>query len=129
VCAEFARILRFSGECPHAVYYVPYRPEIEDARNQGALRTNSFVRLRKLFVDGRPLLEADDFGAAESIVSNRHHLSEAARTLVERGTAPDEKGWSGWLGRYQTALRAASLALRQDDRKLITNSRNRGAER
>jgi len=33
------------------VHYVPYTPEIENARNRGSLRKNSFIRLRKLFVD------------------------------------------------------------------------------
>ncbi len=30
------------------VHYVYYTPEMEAARNRGGLRTNSFVRLRKL---------------------------------------------------------------------------------
>ena len=31
------------------VHYVYYTPEMEAARNRGGLRTNSFIRLRKLF--------------------------------------------------------------------------------
>jgi hypothetical protein len=97
------------------VYYVPYRPEIEDARNQGALRTNSFVRLRKSFVDGKPLLETADFGSAEIILTNRRHLSDAVRTFVDGGILPDQGLWGGWLGRYQAALLTASIAPRQHE--------------
>ena len=35
------------------VHYIYYTPEIEAARNRGALRANSFVQLRKSTVDGR----------------------------------------------------------------------------
>jgi hypothetical protein len=112
------------------VYYVPYRPEIEDARNQGALRTNSFVRLRKLFVDGKPLLETDDFGSAEAILTNKRHLNEAALGFVSRGVPVPENGWGGWLGRYQTALKAASIELGQGEaRARKTNPRRSGVER
>ena len=41
------------------VHYVYYTPELEGARSQGGLRTNSFVRLRKLFSEGRPGLKID----------------------------------------------------------------------
>src|SRR4051812_40945847 len=37
------------------VHYVQYTPEIEGARSRGQLKTNSFIRLRRLFVDGKPL--------------------------------------------------------------------------
>ena len=93
------------------VYYVAYRPEIEETRSRGGLRTNSFVRLRKLFVDDKPFLEAEDFGGAEAILKNKRHLSDAPRAIVESGSLPDEEGWGGWLGRYQTALRTASMGI------------------
>ncbi len=38
------------------VHYVPHTPEIEGARNRGGLRVNAFIRLRKLMVDGKPIL-------------------------------------------------------------------------
>ncbi len=112
------------------VYYVPYRPEIEDARNQGALRTNSFVRLRKLFVDGKPLLETKDFGGAEAVLKNQRHMRDAARVCGEAGDLADQEIWGGWLGRYRAALRAASIVLGQPeagDRN--NNQRRRGVER
>ena len=42
------------------VHYVYYTPELEAARSQGGLRTSSFVRLRKLFSEGYPLLKVDE---------------------------------------------------------------------
>jgi hypothetical protein len=112
------------------VYYVPYRPEIEDARNQGALGINSFVRLRRLFVDGKPLLETDDFGSAEAILTNKRHLNEAAFGFVSRGVPVPEDGWGGWLGRYQTALKAASIGLGQGGaRARKTDPSRSGVER
>jgi hypothetical protein len=78
------------------------------------LRTNSFIRLRKLFVDGRPALEVNDMGDSESILKNRAHLEGTARQLIKRGIIPTEDGWGGWLGRYQTALRECAFRLDQE---------------
>jgi len=44
------------------VHYVYYTPEMEEARSRCGLRTNSFVRLRKLFSEGHPALKIDDSG-------------------------------------------------------------------
>ncbi len=86
------------------VHYVPYTAEIESVRSRGQLTTNSFVRLRRLFVDGKPILEAEDLGSSDEIVKNRRHLRETARLFHSRGTRPPVDGWGGWLGRYQAAL-------------------------
>jgi hypothetical protein len=60
------------------VHLIYYTPEMEDARNQGRLRTNSFVRLQKLFENGRPLVEVSDEGDAEKLLKNRHHFADRA---------------------------------------------------
>jgi type IV secretory pathway VirD2 relaxase len=91
------------------VHHIYYTPEMEEARNRGELRTNSFVRLRKLFVDGQPVMEIDDFGDAEAILRNSSVLKQTAQALTRRGVIPVEDGWGGWLGRYQAALRRAAL--------------------
>src|SRR5207302_2261789 len=41
----------------HCIYHTP---QMAEARSRGGLRTNRFVRLRKLFENGRPLLEIDE---------------------------------------------------------------------
>jgi type IV secretory pathway VirD2 relaxase len=92
------------------VHYVYYTPELEAARSQGGLRTNSFVRLRKLFAEGHPMLAIDDLGDSESILRNKGYLRETAHRLIRRGIALREDGWNGWLGRYQKALSEVATA-------------------
>ncbi len=86
------------------VYYVYYTPELEAARSQGGLRTNSFVRLRRLFSEGHPVINIDELGDSESILRNKVYLRETAQRLIRRGLVPQDDGWNGWLGRYQKAL-------------------------
>jgi type IV secretory pathway VirD2 relaxase len=96
------------------VHYVYYTPELESARSQGGLRTNSFVRLRKLFAEGHPVLKVDELGDSESILRNKGYLRETAQRLIRRGIVPHEDGWNGWLGRYQKAVaEAATIPERQ----------------
>ena len=105
------------------IYLIHNTPEIEDARSKGGLRTNSFIRLRKLFIDGRPILELDDMGSSESILRNRSHLEATAQQLIKRGILPTEDGWGGWLGRFQTALRETALRLEQEREHAELNRR------
>jgi hypothetical protein len=56
------------------VHYVYYTPDLEAARNQGGLRTNSFVRLRKLFSEGHPVVNVDELGDSEAILRNEVYL-------------------------------------------------------
>jgi hypothetical protein len=88
------------------VHYVYYTPEIEAARNRGALRTNSFVQLRKSAAES-PMLEIDDMGDSEAMLRNKGKLRQLGQRLIRRGLMPEDNGWSGWLGRYQRALRDA----------------------
>jgi hypothetical protein len=81
------------------------------ARSSGGLRTNSFIRLRKLFKEGRPVLDVDELGDAESILHNKLHFRERARQLSRRGIAPRDEGWNGWLGRCQKVLADAAATL------------------
>jgi hypothetical protein len=93
------------------VHYLYYTPEMEAARNRGSLRTNSFIRLRKLSTQGRPAMEIDDMGDSEAILRNKRHLGETAQRLIRPGIVPHEDGWNGWLGRYQKALSDAATTL------------------
>ena len=99
------------------IHHISYTPEIEEARNRGQLRTNSFVRLRRYMLGGRPSIETEDMGDAESILRNRRHLGETARQLVKRGIVLGESGWGGWLGRYQAVLRQTVLELGQAEQR------------
>jgi hypothetical protein len=90
------------------VHLLYYTPEMEDARSQGKLRVNSFVRLRRHFVNGQPLLEIDNRGDANALLKNKAFLSDAAQRLIKRGVIPTEEGWGGWLGAYQRAVHQAT---------------------
>jgi len=108
------------------VHYVYQTPEMEAARNRGGLRTNSFVRLHKLFTDGRPALQIHELGDAESILRNKLHLRETAQHLIRRGIVPQEDGWDGWLGRYQKALAETAATL---ERQRVTSEAERKKKR
>jgi type IV secretory pathway VirD2 relaxase len=111
------------------VHHIYYTPEMEDARNRGALRTNSFIRLRKLFVNGKPRLEIDDLGDSESVLSNKVRMRQTVRSLIKRGVIPVEDGWGGWLGRYQVALKKMALEeLDRDQQRKSERYRDRGRD-
>jgi hypothetical protein len=79
------------------VYFINYSREMEEARSRGELRTNSFVQLRKVALDGALTLDFNDLGDAERLLTNPRHLGEKARDLLKRGIVPTEDGWGGWL--------------------------------
>ena len=111
------------------VHHIYYRAEMEEARNRGELRTNSLVRLRKLFVDDQPVMEIDGFGDSEEVLRNRSLLKQTAQTLIRRGVIPEEDGWGGWLGRYQAALRKTALEQVEHERaatKSLQRDRSHG---
>jgi type IV secretory pathway VirD2 relaxase len=93
------------------VHLIYYTPEMEEARSQGKLRPNSFVRLQKQFENGRPVLEIADFGDAERLVRNRRHLVDRAKELRSDGVVPVGDAWGGWLGRYHAALTKTAIEL------------------
>jgi type IV secretory pathway VirD2 relaxase len=110
------------------VHYVECTPEMEGARARGELRTNAFVRLRRVFIDDEAALEIEDLGNSRSLLKNRNYLDNKARELLRQGVAPVEEGWGGWLGRYHSALMQAAMEVqypaRQRD-KLRERSRGR----
>ena len=91
------------------VHFIQYTPDMEEPRSRGELRTNSFVRRRKL--SAAATLETRDQGDAEGVLNNARHLNEAVSELLKSGVIPTEDGWGGWLGRYQTALREKAVEI------------------
>jgi type IV secretory pathway VirD2 relaxase len=98
------------------VHYVEYTPEMEEARARGELRTNAFVRLRRVLIDDEATLEVEDLGNSESLLKNRNHFESKARELLRQGVAPVEQGWGGWLGQYHSALMQAAMEIRHPAR-------------
>jgi hypothetical protein len=86
------------------ILHMEYTPEMEDIRSRGGLRTNSFLRFRRLSGSGRPRIEIEDLGSAEAVLSNRRLLREKKAELRNVGVEATEDGWGGWLGRFQKAL-------------------------
>jgi type IV secretory pathway VirD2 relaxase len=96
------------------VHFIHYTPEMEEARARGELRTNSFARLRRIFVDGEPVVQVEDLGDSEAFLNSRQLESDAGE-VIRRGVLPTEDGWGGWLGRYQRAFRRAAMELEFSD--------------
>ncbi|MGA2746779.1 MAG: DUF3363 domain-containing protein [Candidatus Sulfotelmatobacter sp.] len=111
------------------VHFFYYTPEMDEARSRGGLRTNYFVRLRKLFLGGRPTLDIRDLGDSEKLLENRRLLEENARALLIRGAMPTEDGWGGWLGKYQAALASAANEIVNNRERLSAPSRERRRDR
>jgi hypothetical protein len=90
------------------VYAIYHTRKMQEMRNAGGLRVNTFARLRRVFAGGRPRIEVEELGSAESILENGGYLRHTAQRLASRGITPVEQGWAGWLGRYQRAVSRAA---------------------
>jgi hypothetical protein len=110
------------------VYLINYTPEIEEARSRGELRTDSFVRLGRPS-GGRAVIDINDMGDAEGLLSNSGYLRTAARNLFMRGVVPTEDGWAGWLGRYQAALSKATSEIEEPKERDVVPRPRKGRSR
>jgi len=52
------------------------------------MRPNGFVRLRKLFENGRPVLEIEELTQSEKLTAGRHRETEMALGEASRGVGP-----------------------------------------
>jgi type IV secretory pathway VirD2 relaxase len=111
------------------VYFVHYTPEIEEARSRGELRVNSFVRMRNFSVSTAGLLDIQDLGNAQTLLTNRQYFTNAAKNLLKQGIMPTEDGWGGWLGRYQAALVRSANASTQRSREALRRKHEGGRRR
>lgn len=96
------------------IHFVQYTPEMEAARSQGQLRTNSFVKLRRILsADAGAITDIKEFGDANALLTSRHYFRAEAQRLTNSGIVPSEDGWGGWLGEYQRTLRRAAYAVEE----------------
>ena len=87
------------------VHFLNQTDEIQNARRQGLLRVNAFVRIEKQFSEGgRPSLHVEDCGDAFGLLHDNTHLGKAALKLIHQGVTQVERTWGGWLGQYQGAI-------------------------
>ena len=101
------------------VHLIYHTDAIEEARNQGKLAVNSFVRIEKRFAKGKPTLHVDDLGDANALLRNSSYFHKEAELLLRRGIREVQPVWGGWLGQYQTKLQTE---LRNPDRRKRENS-------
>ena len=104
------------------VYAINHTRRMQEMRNAGGLNVNQFVRFRKVLAAGRPRIEVEELGSAESILEDRVYLRQTVQQLARKGITPMEEGWAGWLGRYQQAVARASDKLRRE-RPVVGRSR------
>src|SRR6202795_2079176 len=96
------------------VHLIYHTAAIEEARNQGKLAVNDFIRIEKRFANKKPTLHVDDLGDANALLQNTTHFQEQADLLLRRGVHEGQPAWGGWLGQYQTKLQTE---LRATDRR------------
>src|SRR6266481_4071373 len=104
------------------VHLIYHTPAIEEARKQGKLAVDNFIRIEKRFEHKKPTLCVDDLGDANALLQNSSHFHKEAEFLLRRGIRDVQSEWGGWLGQYQTRLQSE---LRNMDRDKW-QSRGRG---
>ncbi len=75
------------------------------------------------------MIDINDMGDAEGLLSNSGYLRTAARKLLMRGVVPTEDGWAGWLGRYQAALCKAASEIEEPKERDVVRGQRRGRSR
>ena len=96
------------------VHLIYHTGAIEEARNQGKLAVNDFVRIEKRFAKKKPILHVDDLGDANALLQNSSYFHKEAEILIRKGIHDVQPVWGGWLGQYQTKLQSE---LRNHDRR------------
>jgi Protein of unknown function (DUF3363) len=94
------------------IHYLPHNGSIEEARQKGELKPNSFVTLKRTMINGRVSHRLHSHESADSLLSDRTFLgsraAQALRQASHSGTPlPDANAgpvYAGWLGKYRAAL-------------------------
>jgi type IV secretory pathway VirD2 relaxase len=105
------------------VHLIYKTDSIEEARRQGKLAVNNFVRIEKRFAKKKPVLRVEDLGDATALLQNSSYFLEEADLLLRKGIHDVQPVWGGWLGQYQTKLQTELH--HADTRKRDTSGRSR----
>ena len=85
----------------HLIYHTNI---IEEARKQGKVAVDNFIRIEKRFAQRKPVLRVDDLGDATTLLQNSSHFLREAELLRRNGIQDVQPVWGGWLGQYQAKL-------------------------
>jgi type IV secretory pathway VirD2 relaxase len=91
------------------VHLIYHTSTIEEARGEGQLAVDSFIRIEKRFANTKPTLCVDDLGDANALLQNSSHFQKEADLLARRGVREVQPVWGGWLGKYQVKLQSELL--------------------
>jgi type IV secretory pathway VirD2 relaxase len=86
------------------VHLIYHTEAIEEARRQGKLRVDNFIRIEKRFAIKKPVLHVDDMGNAITLLQNSSYFLKEAELLLRKGIQDVQPVWGGWLGQYQAKL-------------------------
>lgn len=86
------------------VHLIYHTEAIEEARKQGKLNVNNFIRIEKRFEKKKPVLRVDDMGDAIALLQNSSYFLKEAELLLRKGINDVRPVWGGWLGQYQANL-------------------------
>ena len=86
----------------HCIYHTA---EMAEARSQGRLRANRFVRLRKRFENEPPLLEVGELGRSRRSARNRLHHEETVERFSKTGMVLSGDGRGERLAHDQNSVR------------------------
>ena len=86
------------------VHLIYHTEAIEEARKQGKLMVDNFIRIEQRFAKKKPVLRVDDMGDAVALLQNSSYFEKEAELLLRKGIHDVRPVWGGWLGHYQAKL-------------------------
>ena len=105
------------------VHLIYHAAAIEEARKQGKLAVNNFIRIEKRFAKKKLTLHVDDLGDANALLQNSSYFYKEVELLLRWGIRDVQPVYGGWLGQYQAKLQTE---LRNPDRGKRENSGRAG---
>lgn len=86
------------------VHLIYHTNAVEEARKQGKLAVDNFIRIEKRFAKKKPVLHVEDMGDASALLQNSSYFLKEAELLLRKGFHDVQPVWGGWLGQYQAKL-------------------------
>lgn len=111
------------ADCPYLllegvderIHLLRQTPEVMEARRNGQLRVNPFVRIQKYSAGARPFVSVQDLGNSWKSLKNDAYFRHAATCLTRNGVQQVDCCWGGWLGAYQNRLSTELIAIRDHE--------------